>query len=155
MPEELKAQIRADLTTAMKARQTLTVSTLRMALAAITNEEVAGTTSRTLTDGEVVNVLAKEIKKRHEAAEVYAAASRPELAEQETNEAAVLQGYVPAALDDDDLNRLVVETIGEASAGGEPPTMKQMGQLVKAVQAKAAGRADGKRVATAVRAALQ
>ncbi len=96
---ELKARIRSDLTASMKARDTARTGTLRMALAAIGNAEVAGTTAKELTDPEVVAVLGKEIKKRHEAAELYAGAGRQELADTELAEVAVLSEYVPAAAD--------------------------------------------------------
>lgn len=151
----LKDRVRADLTAAMKARDTVTTGTLRMALAAITNAEVAGETARTLTDAEIVGVLTKEVRKRHEAAEVYAGAGRPELADKELAEAQVLQGYLPAQLTDDELAALVGRAVREVTeSSGAAPTMRQMGQVIKAVQTHAAGRAEGARIAAAVKAAL-
>lgn len=152
---ELKDRLRADLTAAMKAREKVTVATLRMALAAVTNEEVAGDTARELTDAEVVTVLTREVRKRKEAAEAFAGAGRSELADNELAEAAVLTDYLPAQLTDDELADLVAAAKAEIEAGlGAPATMKQMGQIVKAVQAKASGKAEGGRIAAAVRATL-
>lgn len=152
---ELKARLRADLTTAMKARDTVTTSTLRMALTAITNAEVAGSEAVELTDEQVVAVLAKEVKKRHESIEVYTSAGRTELADGERAEAAVLEGYLPAQLSDDDLAAVVAEAVaGMTSSSGEAPTMKQMGLVIKAVKEKVGNQADGSRVAAAVKAAL-
>ncbi len=151
----LKARLRADLTTAMKARDPLTTGTLRMALAAVTTAEVAGTTAKELTDQEVMAVLTKEVRKRAEAAEAFAGAGRTESAEKERAEAAVLTAYLPSPLTDEELGALVAEAVdGVASAVGGPVTMRQMGQVIKAVQARADGRADGSRVAAAVKAAL-
>ncbi len=152
---ELKARLRSDLTAAMKARDPLTLGTLRMALAAIINEEVAGTAARELSDAEVTTVLAREVKKRKESAEAFEAAGRGELAEKERAESAVISGYLPAQLTDDELDSLVGEVVAEVteSTGAAPP-MKQMGLVIKAVQAKAAGRADGAKIAAAVKAAL-
>jgi uncharacterized protein YqeY len=152
---ELKDGIRADLTAAMKARDAVTTGTLRMALAAITNADVAGDTARELTDTEVVGVLTKEVRKRHEAAEVYSGAGRDELADKENAEADVLQRYLPAPLSDDEVGSLVDQAVAEVTQTlGEAPTMRQMGQVIKAAQAKAAGRAEGARIAAAVKAAL-
>lgn len=151
----LKQQLRSDLTAAMKAREQLRVGTLRMALAAITNAEVAGDVAKELSDDEVVAVLGKEIRKRKEAAEAFDGAGRTELADKERAESAVLAHYLPQQLADAELTALVLEAVAEvAAANGAAPTMKQMGQIVKAVQVKAAGRAEGARVAAAVRVAL-
>ena len=142
-------------TPAMKARDPLTTGTLRMALAAVTTAEVAGTTAKELTDQEVMAVLAKEVRKRAEAAEAFAGAGRTESAEKERAEAAVLTAYLPSPLTDAELGALVAEAVdGVAADLGEPVTMRQMGQVIKAVQARADGRADGSRIAAAVKAAL-
>lgn len=147
----LKERLRADLTAAMKGRDELTAATLRMALTAITNEEVAGTVARTLTDDETVKVLTREVKKRREAAEAFAGAGRPEQAERERAEGGVLSGYLPAQLSDNELNALVADAVAQTGAV-EP---KQMGLVMKALNPKIAGRAEGGRVAAAVKAALQ
>lgn len=146
----LKATVQSDLHTAMRERDQLRAGTLRMALTAITNEEVSGKAARELTDDEVLKVLAKEAKKRKEAATAYADAGRPELAEKEEAEKAVLEAYLPAQLSDEELGGLVAQAVAETGATGMP----QMGQVMKAAQALVAGRADGGRVAAAVKAAL-
>ncbi|MDT9407997.1 GatB/YqeY domain-containing protein [Corynebacterium rouxii] len=151
---ELKNKIRADLTTAMKAREKERTGTLRMLLAAIQTEETSGS-KHELTDEDVLKVIAREIKKRRESAEVYAEAGRLELADAETNEANILAEYQPQQLDDDELAALVAEAVAQVKAElGEDVSMKQMGQVMKLATAQAAGRADGKRLSTAVRAAL-
>jgi len=151
----LKARLRADLTTAMKARDSLTTGTIRMALAAITNAEVSGTTAKELTDAEVAAVLGKEIRKRNEAAEAFAGAGRAEQSAKEQAEATVLQSYLPTPLTDDEVAGLVASAIdGGAARTGTPVTMRQMGLVIKQVQADAAGRADGARISSAVKAAL-
>jgi uncharacterized protein YqeY len=149
MPE-LKARLHADLNTAMKARDELTTATLRMALTAITNEEVAGKVARELSDDEVLKVLAREEKKRREAAEAFDQAGRAELAERERAEGGVLQSYLPAQLDDAELAELVRAAVAEVGASG----MAQMGAVMKAVQPVVAGRADGKRISDEVRRQL-
>lgn len=151
---ELKNKIRADLTTAMKAREKERTGTLRMLLAAIQTEETSGS-KHELTDEDVLKVIAREIKKRRESAEVYAEAGRSELTDAETNEANILAEYQPQQLDDDELATLVAEAVAQVKAElGEDVSMKQMGQVMKLATAQAAGRADGKRLSTAVRAAL-
>ncbi|WP_375493929.1 GatB/YqeY domain-containing protein [uncultured Jatrophihabitans sp.] len=149
MPE-LKATLRADMNTALKAHDELTTATLRMALAAVTTEEVSGSTARELTDDEVQRVLAKEAKKRREAAEAFTGAGRSELADRELAEGEVLARYLPSQLDDDELAELVRAAVAESGAS-EP---RQMGAVMKLVQPRVAGRADGKRVSTEVRRQL-
>ena len=149
MPE-LKSRLHADLNTAMKARDELTTATLRMALTAITTEEVAGKTARELSDDEVLKVLAREAKKRREATEAFADAGRTELADRERAEGEVLATYLPAQLDDAELTELVRAAVAESGASGP----KQMGQVMKLVQPRVAGRADGKRVSDEVRRQL-
>ncbi|HET7477290.1 MAG TPA: GatB/YqeY domain-containing protein [Dermatophilaceae bacterium] len=146
----LKATLRADLTAAMRERDRVRSSTIRMALTAVTTEEVAGPTARELTDDEVVKVLMKEAKKRREAAAAYQGAGRTELAAQELAELAVLEGYLPAQLGDAELEALVTQAVQSTGATGMP----QLGLVMKAVQPLVAGRADGGRVAAAVRRAL-
>ncbi|GAA1996559.1 GatB/YqeY domain-containing protein [Nakamurella flavida] len=151
----LKARLRTDLTASMKARDALTTGTLRMALAAVGVAEVAGDTARELSDAEVLAVLGKEVRKRKEAADAFAGAGRAELADKERAESAVLTAYLPAQLDDEELAGWVAEAVEQvAQDTGAPVTPRQMGVVVKAVQARAAGRAEGGRIAAAVRAAL-
>jgi uncharacterized protein YqeY len=146
----LKDQLRADLTAAMKARDEVRTRTLRMALTAVSTAEVAGTTSRELTDDEVTQVLTREAKRRREAADAFAAAGRTEQASAEQAEGAVLDDYLPAQLGDDEITALVAAGIEETGASG----MGAMGQVMKAVTPKTAGRADGARVAAEVRRQL-
>ena len=149
MPD-LKDQLRADLTTAMKSRDELRTATLRMVLAAVTAEEVAGKEARELTDDEVQAVLRREAKKRREAAEAFAAAGRTEQAERERAEGEVVGGYLPAQLEDADLAALVADVIARTGASG----MRDMGRVMGAVQGEVAGRAEGGRVAAEVRRQL-
>jgi uncharacterized protein YqeY len=148
--QSLKATVQSDLTDAIRQRDPVRSGTLRLALTAITNEEVSGTQSRELSDDEVLKVLAKEAKKRKEAATAYADAARPELAAKEEAELLVLEAYLPAQLSDDELRTIVAAAIEQTGATGMP----QLGQVMKAAQAVVAGRADGGRVAAAVKAAL-
>ncbi|MEU7475088.1 GatB/YqeY domain-containing protein [Lentzea sp. NPDC042327] len=152
---ELKTRLQNDLTAAMKARETVTAGALRMALTAVTNEEVAGEQARVLSDDEVVKVLMREAKKRKEAAEAFAGAGRAEKAELERAELAVLEAYLPKQLDDAEIASIVDRAVAAlAEQSGETPGPKQMGQVMKAVNAEVAGRAEGGRVAAAVKAKL-
>lgn len=146
----LKDRLHADLNAAMKARDELTLATLRMALTAVTTEEVAGKAARELSDEEVLKVLTREGKKRREAAEAYDQAQRPELAARERAEGEVLGRYLPAQLGDDEIADLVRDAIAEAGASGP----RDMGAVMKIVQPRVAGRADGKRVSTEVKTQL-
>lgn len=151
----LKEQLRADLTAAMKARDELVKSTLRMTLTAIGTMEVAGTEARELSDDEVLKVIAKEAKKRAESAEAFAAAGRDELAAQERAEGEILDRYLPTQLSDDELAEIARTAVADtATELGEQPGPRQMGQVMKKANAAAAGRAEGGRVAAAVKQAL-
>ncbi|WP_097234094.1 GatB/YqeY domain-containing protein [Streptomyces zhaozhouensis] len=148
-----KSRLQGDLTAAIKERDELRSATLRMALAAITTEEVAGKTARELSDDEVQKVLAREAKKRREAAEAFEKGGRAESAERERAEGAVLADYLPRQLTDEELATLVAEAVDEARAqGAEGP--RAMGAVMKAVNPRVAGRAEGGRVAAAVKRAL-
>lgn len=153
---ELKQRLRSDLATAMKAKDEPVVATLRMALAAITTEEVAGKTARELSDDEVLKVLAREAKKRREAAEAFDGAGRAELAGRERVEGEVLARYLPQQLSDDAIQQLARQAVEEVTAQlGDRPTQRNMGQIMKVATARAAGRADNAKVAAAVRTLLQ
>jgi uncharacterized protein YqeY len=153
---DLKARLRADLAAAIKSRETTRMASLRMALAAITTEEVAGDAARELTDAEVQRVLTREVKKRREAAEAFDGAGRAEQAQAERDEAAILTDYLPKQLGDDELATLVAEALAEVTEQlGEVPGPRQMGQVMKAANAKVAGRAEGGRVAAAVKSRLR
>ena len=147
---ELKDRLRADLNAAMKARDELTTATLRMTLTALTTEEVSGKAARELSDDEVLKVIGREAKKRRESAEAFDAARRGELADRERAEGAILEAYLPAQIDDAALAALVADAVAEAGATG----MGQMGSVMKIVQPKVAGRADGKRISDEVRRQL-
>jgi uncharacterized protein YqeY len=147
---ELKDRLQADLTASMKARDELTTATLRMVLTAVGNEEVAGKSARQLSDEEVLKVIAREAKKRREAADAFTSGGRPDRAERELAEEQVLGTYLPAQLTDEDLAVLVQQAVEESGASGP----EAMGAVMKLVGPKVAGRAEGGRVAAAVRAAL-
>lgn len=149
----LKEQLKSDLTAAMKAGDELVKSTLRMALSALSNAEVAGDQAVELTDDQVVKVLQGESKKRIEAAEVYAQAGRAEAAAKEKAEAEVLAAYLPAAMGADELGAVVSEEVARAAAAGATG-MKAMGQVVKAVRERVGSGADGSMIADMVKAAL-
>lgn len=149
----MKDRLQSDLTDAIRARNELNSSTLRMALTAITNEEVAGKQSRELTDDDVMTVLAREAKKRREAAEAYDAAERPELALRERDELGVLETYLPTPLADDEVDAIISAAVAEVVAGGAEGG-RAMGAVMKIVTAQISGRADGSAVAAKVRAAL-
>lgn len=148
---ELKDRVRADMIASMKAKQADTTKVLRAVLAAITTAEVSGDAARELTAEQELAVVTKQVRQRRDSAEAYAAGGRQDLADTELAEAEILQAYLPTPLTDDELAELIE---AEVKAAGEV-TMKQMGLIIKAVNAKAAGRADGGRVAAAVKARLQ
>jgi hypothetical protein len=147
---ELKERLRADLNSAMRARDQVRMRTLRMALSSITNEEVAGASARELSDDEVVKVLTREARKRKEAAEAFGAAGRDEQAAAERAEGEVLADYLPAPLSDDELSALITAAITETGASG----VSGLGQVMKTLTPRVAGRADGARVAAEVRRRL-
>ncbi|MEV4515025.1 GatB/YqeY domain-containing protein [Dactylosporangium sp. NPDC049525] len=146
----LKERLESDLRVAMKARDELVTSTLRMAITAVRNAEVAGKAARELSDEEVLSVLTKEAKKRREAAEAFAGAGREAQAAKERAEEEVLAGYLPAQLSEDELAGIVRDALAAAGLSG----MASMGQAMKAAQSAVAGRAEGGRVAAEVRAQL-
>ena len=147
---ELKDRLQADLTGAMKSRDELRAATLRMVLTAVRTEEVAGKTARELSDAEVVTVLTREAKKRREAAEAFDQGGRPDRAERERAEGEVITAYLPAQLSDDELRDLVAAAIAETGAAGPAG----MGQVMKVLTPRTAGRAEGGRVAGEVRRQL-
>ena len=146
----LKARLRSDLNQAMKSRDELRTATLRMALAAITTEEVAGAAARELSDDEVQRVITRETRKRRQAADAFDQGGRADLADRERAEGAVLEGYLPKQLGDAELADLVRAAVIEAGAT-EP---RELGAVMKLVQPRVAGRADGRRVSDEVRRQL-
>ncbi|KAA0097787.1 GatB/YqeY domain-containing protein [Mycolicibacterium sp. P1-18] len=149
---ELKDRLRADLTVAMKARDKLTTATLRMLIAAIQSEEVSGAQVRELSDDEVLAVLARESRKRGEAAQIYVSNGRGELAANERAEAQVIDTYLPVQLNDDELANVVNTAMAQVAEDlGHRPGTKQMGQVMKAAMAIAEGKADSSRLSAAVK----
>ncbi|MDO0974357.1 GatB/YqeY domain-containing protein [Mycolicibacterium frederiksbergense] len=152
---ELKARLRTDLTAAMKAQDKLRTATLRMLLASIQSEEVSGKQAHELSDEDVLKVLAREAKKRGEAAEIYTQNGRGELAANEHAEARVIDEYLPTPLTDAELADVVDTALAQvAEELGERPGARQMGQVMRAATIIAAGKADGARLSAAVKARL-
>jgi len=149
----LKEQLHTDLTASIKAKDSLTSGTLRMVLAAITNEEVSGKEARVLNDQDMITVLNREAKKRKEAATAYDDAKRPELADKERAELEIIQAYLPAALSDEDLAKIIAGAVAEVAASGATGP-SAMGAVMKIVSPQVSGRADGGAVAAAVKSAL-
>ena len=146
----LKEKLQADLTDAIRSRNEVVSGTVRMLLAAITNEEVAGKAAKVLTDAEIITVLSREAKKRREAVEAYTQAKRDDLASKEKAEAAVIANYLPEQLNEDEINKLIQAAIAETGAAGAAG----MGLVMKVLQPKIAGKADGGVVSGLVKAAL-
>ena len=146
----LKETLRTDLTAAIRGRDELRSSTLRMALTAVTTEEVAGDQARELADDEVLGILAREAKRRREAATAYDEAQRPELAERERAELTVIEGYLPAQLSDEELTAIVADAI--AATGAEGP--RGMGLVMRQVVPQVGKRADGGRISAEVKRQL-
>ena len=148
----LKQQLRTDLTDAMRSRDKVRSGTIRMVLAAITEAEVAGKEARELTEEQVLDVVVREARKRREAQEAYTTAGRPELADKEQAESAVLADYLPSAMTADEIGeavRLAIEQTGAAELG-----MRGMGKVMGVVTPQTKGRADGGVVAAEVRRQL-
>jgi uncharacterized protein YqeY len=149
---ELKARLRADLTSAMKAQDKLRTATLRMLLAAVQTEEVSGKQSRELSDADVLKVLARESRKRGEAAEIYTQNGRGELAAEEHAEARIIDEYLPTQLTDAEVADVVDTAMAQvAEQLGERPSVKQMGLVMKTATSIADGKADGARLSQAVK----
>ena len=146
----LKEKLQSDLTDAIRSQDSVKSGTIRMLLAAITNEEVAGKSAKVLSDAEVITVLSREAKKRREAVEAYTNAKRDDLANKEKEEAAVIALYLPEQLSEADIKKLIADAIAETSAAGPAG----MGLVMKVLQPKIAGKADGGVVSSLVKAAL-
>jgi uncharacterized protein len=146
----LKEKLQSDLTDAIRSKDGVKSGTIRMLLAAITNEEVAGKSAKVLTDAEVITVLSREAKKRREAVEAYTNAKRDDLANKEKDEAAVIALYLPEQLSEADIKKLIADAITETKAAGP----SGMGLVMKVLQPKIAGKADGGVVSSLVKAAL-
>ena len=151
--DSVTARLQADLTAAMKARDTVTTSTIRMLRSAITNAEVAGTTATELTDEQAIAVLQSEAKKRAESADVYEQAGRAELAAKERAELEVIERYLPAAMGDEELAAIIDDEIANAAKEGAEGG-RAMGLVIKAVRERAGATADGARIAAVVKSKL-
>ncbi|WP_449386183.1 GatB/YqeY domain-containing protein [Cellulomonas soli] len=151
MSTDTLAQLTADLTTAMKARDADRVSVLRQVIGAVRAEAKAGTVEKELTEEDVLKVLTREVKKRRDSAQIYTDAGAPERAEVETREADAIETYLPARLSADELEALVRSVVADLGA----TSVKDMGAVMKEATARAAGAADGKALSTLVRATLQ
>ena len=146
----LKEKLQSDLTDAIRSRAEVKSGTIRMLLAAITNEEVSGKSARVLNEAEIITVLSREAKKRREAVEAYVAAKRTDLAEKEKAEGDVIAQYLPAQLSEDEIKKMIADAIAETGAAGPAG----MGLVMKVLSPKIAGKADGGVVSGLVKAAL-
>ena len=146
----LKEKLQADLTDAIRARDEVKSGTVRMLLAAIKNEEVAGKAAKVLTDTEIITVLSREAKKRREAADAYTQAKRDDLANKEKAEGVIIAQYLPEQLSEEAIKKMITDAIAETNALGPAG----MGLVMKALQPKIAGKADGGLVSSLVKAAL-
>ena len=146
----LKEKLQSDLTDAIRSRAEVKSGTIRMLLAAITNEEVSGKSARVLNDAEIITVLSREAKKRREAVEAYVAAKRTDLADKEKAESDVIAQYLPAQLSEDEIKKMIADAIAETGASGPAG----MGLVMKVLSPKIAGKADGGVVSGLVKAAL-
>jgi uncharacterized protein YqeY len=146
----LKEKLQSDLTDAIRSRAEVKSGTIRMLLAAITNEEVSGKSARVLNDAEIITVLSREAKKRREAVEAYVAAKRTDLADKEKVEGDVIAQYLPAQLSEDEIKKMITDAIAETGASGPAG----MGLVMKVLSPKIAGKADGGVVSGLVKAAL-
>ena len=149
----LKNRIKSDITEAMKAREEAKLSTLRMVLSALQNAEVAGDEAIVLTDDQAIAVLRSEAKKRAESAQIYADAGRTDAATKERAEQAIIEAYLPAAMSDEDVAKIVAEEVANAAAAGATGG-KAMGAVVKAVRERVGASADGGKIAALVKSAL-
>ena len=146
----LKEKLQADLTEAIRGRDEVKSGTIRMLLSAITNEEVAGKAAKVLTDAEIITVLSRETKKRREAVEAFTAAKRDDLANKEKAEGVIIAQYLPEQLSESEIKKMITEAIAETNAAGPAG----MGLVMKVLQPKIAGKADGGVVSALVKAAL-
>ncbi|HST52512.1 MAG TPA: GatB/YqeY domain-containing protein [Pyrinomonadaceae bacterium] len=144
----LKERIVKDMTAAMKSKEAARLSTLRMVKAALQNREIEK--GEPLTDEELTKLFQSLVKQRRDSVEQYEKAGRAELADKERAEIAVIEEYLPKAASREEIERAVTEAIAETGAS----SMKEMGAVMKAAQAKLGGSADGRAVSEIVRAKL-
>lgn len=146
---ELKDQIMADIKTAMIAKDSVKLNTLRFLHAAIKQKEI-DSRPNPLTADDVMAVLKKLVKQRKESIEQFSSAGRTDLVDQESAELKVMEAYMPAQMTKEQIEKIVTEVIAETGA----KTIKDMGTVMKAVQAKTAGQADGKTISELIKAKL-
>ena len=146
----LKQKLQSDLNEAIKSRNTVSAETIRMILAAITNEEVAGKEARVLSDDEIITVLSREAKKRREAAEEFAKAGRTDKAAEEKAEGEVIAKYLPAQLSEDEIKKIIADAVASTGAAGPA----DMGKVMGAIKPLIAGKADGSIVSSLVKSTL-
>ena len=146
----LKEKLQTDLTSSMRNRDEVRSSTIRMILTSIKNEEVSGKEVRELNESELITVLSREAKKRREAAEAFDQAGAKDRAETERAEGAIIADYLPKQLTEDEVKELIEAAIKETGANSPA----QMGLVMKNLQPKIAGKADGALVSSLVKAAL-
>lgn len=144
----LKERITGDMTAAMKAKDAARLSTLRMVKAAVQNREIEKGSE--LSDEETTKALQSLVKQRRDSVEQYERAGREELAARERAEIAVIEEYLPRAATPEEIERAVAEAIAETGAS----SMKEMGAVMKAAQARLGGAADGRAVSEVVRRRL-
>lgn len=150
---EIKERLQSDLKVAMRSRDRVTTDSVRMAMTAIATEEASGKNARELTEDEEVTVIAREVKRRREAAETFARNGRDDLAAAEREQEDVLQRYLPAPLTPEEIAGLIEQAVREAQAQGHTG-MKSMGVVMRMLQPQTKGRVDGKTLSTQVRARL-
>lgn len=146
----LKEKLQNDLTDSMRTRDEIRSRTLRMILTSIKNEEVSGKEARELTDSELITVLSREAKKRREAAEAFDQAGAKDRADTERAEGSIIAEYLPKQLSEDEIREFISSAIRETGASSP----SQMGLVMKSLQPKIAGKADGALVSSLVKAAL-
>jgi len=144
----LNEQLIEAMKTAMKARESLRLNAIRLIRTAIKNREIDE--RRELDDQEVIGVLSTLVKQRKESALVYREGGRPELAEKEEQEQAIIQEFLPTQLDEEELRAIIESAVSETGAA----SMKDMGKVMKVVTGKTLGRADGRLVSELVKARL-
>jgi len=156
MSETLEARVKAETITAMKARNSERTTTLRLITTALKNKAIEKRTELTAAESE--QILASMIKQRRDSIEQFTKGGRPELAAKEATEIAVIEEFLPKALSSEELSELVGQVVSQIAEGaGQKPTPKEMGTVIKAVQARLAAeglRAEGRLVSEAVKVAL-
>ena len=148
----LKEKLQSDLHQAMRAKDRVRLSVIRMLRSSIGYEEIDK--KRQLDDPAVLDIISRQVRQRHESIQIYKDANRQELVDKETQELQILQGYLPAQLTDDELTELAQEVIQQVGASGPQDKGRVMGRLMPQVRGKAQG-GDVNRIVTALLSALE